>query len=500
MIDSNRGSKPIAWTIAGSDSGGGAGIQADLQSFGDFDVHGCSVLTASTAQNSQAVTGIQSLPPEHIQQQIQALKDDLPAAAIKIGMLDNVATVEVVATALADCDAYVVCDPVLQSSSGKPLLDASALAQFESQLLPHVDLLTPNMPEAECLIGQPIVSTDDMAWAAQCILDKGCRAVLITGGHGAALQDGAGNYCCGDYYSDGQQSFWLLAEKINTPHTHGSGCTLSSAITACIAKGFCVEDAMVLARAYVTQGIRQAASIGRGPGPVVHGGFPQQLSDFPIITKHLNGPMQQSYPSCDTKRLGLYPVVDSVEWLARLLPLGISAVQLRIKESNQADTEKQISEAVSLAKEYQTRLFINDYWQYAIKYGAYGVHLGQEDLDAADLKAIAEAGLRLGVSTHSWWEIARAHGIRPSYIAIGPIYETTTKVMRFSEQGTTQLTQWVELLRDEYPLVAIGGIDYERAKQVLRSGVGSIAMVSAITQAEDYACEVARLLSLIEGV
>ncbi len=141
-------------------------------------------------------------------------------------------------------------------------------------------------------------------------------------------------------------------------------------------------------------------------------------------------------------------------------------------------------------------MFINDYWPQAITAGAYGVHLGQEDLDVADIQAIADAGLRLGVSTHSHYEVARAHALRPSYIAIGPVYPTTSKEMRFGPQGVNRLRHWVELLSPGYTLTAIGGINLKRADEVLATGVGSCAMITAITEADDPESVVASLMAL----
>jgi hydroxymethylpyrimidine kinase/phosphomethylpyrimidine kinase/thiamine-phosphate diphosphorylase len=158
--------------------------------------------------------------------------------------------------------------------------------------------------------------------------------------------------------------------------------------------------------------------------------------------------------------------------------------------------DAEIQRSVALSRRFGARLFINDYWQLAIRHGAYGVHLGQEDLDTADIDAIRAAGLRLGVSNHSYYEIARAHGIKPSYMALGPIFPTTTKVMKFSDQGLAQLCEWANLLKDVYTLTAIGGINRERAPAVLDTGVGSCAMVTAITLAKDVDAEVEHLLQL----
>ncbi|WP_428944402.1 thiamine phosphate synthase [Pantoea sp. FN060301] len=194
-------------------------------------------------------------------------------------------------------------------------------------------------------------------------------------------------------------------------------------------------------------------------------------------------------------RLGLYPVVESVAWLERLLDAGVRTLQLRIKDLPEAAVEQDIAHAVALGKRYQARLFINDYWRSAIKYQAYGVHLGQEDLDVADLDALHRAGLRLGLSTHDDAELDRALAEQPSYIALGHLFPTQTKVMPSSPQGLSELQRHLSRLRG-ISTVAIGGISLERAPQVLATGVGSIAVVSAITQAADWRAATAALLAL----
>jgi len=196
-------------------------------------------------------------------------------------------------------------------------------------------------------------------------------------------------------------------------------------------------------------------------------------------------------------RLGLYPVVDSVEWIARLLEAGVRTIQLRIKDQNDEAVEPAVVQAIALGKRYRARLFINDYWRLAVKHQAYGVHLGQEDLDVANLNAIREAGLRLGVSTHDDAELDRALAIRPSYIALGHIFPTQTKAMPSAPQGLTELQRHIARL-DGISTVAIGGISIERAPEVLATGVGSIAVVSAITQAPDWRAATQTLLDLAE--
>jgi hydroxymethylpyrimidine kinase/phosphomethylpyrimidine kinase/thiamine-phosphate diphosphorylase len=484
--------KAVAWTIAGSDSGGGAGIQADLHTFQDFDVHGCSVITALTAQNSIAVGYSVATEHKNVVAQINALDSDLPADAIKLGMLANGEIVETVAKYLQDFKGFVVCDPVIQATSGGYLMDAEGSEKLKSLLLPRLNLIVPNVPEAEQLTGLKVESTADMVKAAEALLAMGVKAVLITGGHFDAINERRA-----DYFTDGTNHFWLAGEDIQTVNSHGSGCTLSSAITAAVAQGYELWDALVLAKAYVTQGIRNAEQVGGGPGPVAHDGWPINLQDLPGLSFH----EPQALPEFAEaeQQLGLYPVVDSVDWLVKLLPLGVKTIQLRIKDQTAEQLEQQIEQAVALAEQHNAHLYINDHWQLAIKYKAYGVHLGQGDLDSADLKAIAMAGLRLGVSTHSYYEIARAHALRPSYIAIGPIYETASKDMPFGPQGLEQLTEWVMLLEQGYPLTAIGGIDVERCDEVLATGVGSCAMITAITEADDFQAVVNALLAKHEA-
>ncbi|MDM9618552.1 thiamine phosphate synthase [Kosakonia cowanii] len=194
-------------------------------------------------------------------------------------------------------------------------------------------------------------------------------------------------------------------------------------------------------------------------------------------------------------RLGLYPVVDSVEWIARLLDAGVRTLQLRIKDKRDEEVEADVMAAIALARRYNARLFINDYWRLAIKHQAYGVHLGQEDLTTTDLTAIRQAGLRLGLSTHDDMEIDVALAARPSYIALGHVFPTQTKQMPSAPQGLATLTRHVARLGD-YPTVAIGGISLARAPEVLATGVGSIAVVSAITQADEWQQATRQLLDL----
>ncbi|AWH89120.1 thiamine phosphate synthase [Limnobaculum parvum] len=218
------------------------------------------------------------------------------------------------------------------------------------------------------------------------------------------------------------------------------------------------------------------------------------MADTPLI--HLFALPDTPFPPTE-KKLGLYPVVDTLSWIERLLNAGVTTIQLRIKDQPDSEVEEIIQQAIELGKQFNARVFINDYWRLAVKHQAYGIHLGQDDLLTADLKAIHQAGLRLGVSTHDDEELARAVAIRPSYIALGHIFPTQTKEMPSAPQGLAELKRHVAAIAD-YPTVAIGGISIERVPDVLACGVGSIAVVSAITQAKDWRQATAELLRLIE--
>lgn len=184
------------------------------------------------------------------------------------------------------------------------------------------------------------------------------------------------------------------------------------------------------------------------------------------------------------RKIGFYPIVDSYQWIQKLIPLGVPTIQLRIKDKPIEFIEQEIIVSNQLAQHYKCQLFINDYWQLAIKHNVFGVHLGQEDCELADIKAIHRAKLKLGISTHNDREINHALHCDPDYIAYGPIYETTTKVMKASARGLDRLTYWVEAIN--LPIVAIGGINLARLDGVLSTGVDGVAVVSTLTQAINY--------------
>ncbi|MDT8989739.1 thiamine phosphate synthase [Curvibacter sp. APW13] len=460
----------MVWSIAGSDSGGGAGLQADLQALQAFGVHGCTAVAAITAQNSVAVTRVDPVSAELLDAQLAALAADMPPAAIKTGLLGSIDNLRVVCRWVDRLRAQgqpvaLVVDPVLGSTTGAAFADAALVQAYREELVPRATVVTPNRAEAQRLglaLGSPL----------------GAASVVITGGD--ALDESG---LASDWFSSPQASGWLSLPRVDTRHHHGTGCTFASTAAAALASGYCVADAVVLAKMATTHALRHAYAAGQGAGPVC------AQSDLALHANNL--PWLQATPGTTPPfsplidaALGVYAVVDSVEWVARVLAAGIRTVQLRIKDAAAPTLAQQVHAAVALARQTPgAQLFINDHWQLALDAGAYGVHLGQEDLETVDLDALRRAGVRLGVSTHSYWEVARAWALRPSYMACGPVFATQSKDMPWIPQGLDNLRYWAGVL--PLPVVGIGGIGVAQMAEVAATGVASAAVISAITQAQD---------------
>lgn len=254
---------PSVLTVAGSDSGGGAGVQADLKTMLAFGVHGMSVLTAVTAQNSLGVQGTWELPAAAVRAQFRSVVDDIGVRAVKTGMLSSTALVAEVAGLLSGLDVPVVVDPVGVSKHGDPLLAAEAVETVRAKLLPTATVATPNLDEVRQLTGVVVNDEAGLGEAARAILSYGPRWALVKGGHlaGDAV----------DLLTDGTEQYWLRAARHDNRHTHGTGCTLASAIASCLALGMDVPAAVGAAKDYVTGAIAAGFPLGGGIGPVDHG-------------------------------------------------------------------------------------------------------------------------------------------------------------------------------------------------------------------------------------
>jgi hydroxymethylpyrimidine/phosphomethylpyrimidine kinase len=258
---------PVALTIAGSDSSGGAGIQADLKTFAALGVFGASAITALTAQNTKGVTGIHPVPPEFVTAQIDAVFSDLDVGTVKIGMVAQRASVDAIAAALRRwAPRHVVLDPVMVATSGNRLLAPDVVEALRTELIPLASVITPNLPEAAALLNESVAKREaDIASQGQRLLAFGCRAVLIKGGHGQGPESI-------DYLVSEKGTIVLAAPRVATQNTHGTGCSLASAIAAGLAKGEGLELAVRNAKTWISAAIAAADrfSVGHGHGPIHH--------------------------------------------------------------------------------------------------------------------------------------------------------------------------------------------------------------------------------------
>ncbi len=523
--DMSADKKPIVWSIAGSDSGGGAGIQADLATLSNLGCHGCSVITTLTAQSSVAVTLTEAVSEEMLLAQLNALLGDLPPKAIKIGLLANQAQLQQLCDWLARHlpDVPLVVDPVMVASCGDALSKSTATGAARLDYRPLAALstvLTPNIHELALLSRSDIHDFPSWQDAATCLANELPCHLLAKGGD---FEAGIARGLAEDLllfkdlpHSSGlhqRQGFVLASPRQASSNNHGSGCTLSSAIAAFLAHDRILPDALILAKAYINGALAQSYRVGRGPGPLGRPGACLAAELMPVIwpledypwanpAQVLDAPWLAAPTSADAvsakgvgaegfktlpHNLGIYPVVADVELLEALLKAGCRTIQLRLKEEvlPGSSAEQAIIRAIALGRQYQARVFINDHWQQAIAHGAFGVHLGQEDLSQASLEAIQGAGLALGLSSHGYFEALLALRHRPSYLALGHIFATTTKVMPSLPQGLARLGAYSETFGSLLPTVAIGGIDEHNLDAVKHTGVANVAVVRAITEAAE---------------
>ena len=510
--------KPIVWVIGGFDPLGASGLMADNRAASILGGHCSAIVTCITAQNSAAFFRMVPTDIELMEAQWQALAAQTIPAVIKIGLIANASQARWLGEKLAEHKqrllkrheaTFVIYDPVLASSSGHDLVSNETLASIKRFLLPQVDLITPNADEAKILRNQDSKVIFDLAEMGRWLAQQFDLAVLVKGGHLNHLGFALDCYVARPNVIDPREpatSFFMRSSFQKNRNLRGTGCTLASLISAFLAANNTVCDALVYSKAIINQAISRSEPIGNDQGAVTELALPQSSDFLPWILPldhHITDEPLSEYQSQGSEftgcgeKLGLYPVVDSISWMRQLLELGVETIQLRIKKPVQTEVESQVVQAIALGHQYQARVFINDYWQLAIKHQAYGVHLGQEDLQTADLEQIRQAGLRLGISTHGIYEAQLAAQLSPSYIAIGHIFPTRTKQMASNPQGIKNLKRQVQLFSDQQNLVAIGGINVERVAEVVATGIGSVAVVTAISLSEDVPKTTRWLLSEI---
>ena len=500
---------PIVWSIAGHDSGGGAGLTADQRAADAAGVHLCPVVAALTAQNSRAVTRVAPVAPDLLQAQLQALADDLPPAALKTGLLGSAEHVASVARWVdrlrQRAPLALVVDPVLGASSGAAFADDAVLRAYVRELLPRATLLTPNVAEArrlvQALAGSAAAADAPVPQLAQALRAAGAQAVAVTGGDSAQAPGWSL-----DWIDTPHARGWLALPRIDTRHTHGTGCTFASSAAAALARGFVAADALLLAKMAASHALRHGHAAGQGAGPVcARPGYADQPALLPWLSwsEHFDfdsvllnsgaGPAPIWPENAD---IGLYAIVDSAERVRQVLQAGVRTVQLRIKTppapdaGGQAALRQSIGEARAACRAAGATLVVNDHWQLAAELAAaaggdtrgLALHLGQEDLlvlGDAGRAALAASGLPLGISSHSLWELARARSLRPAYVACGPVWPTLTKDMPWRPQGLHNLAWWVHMAG--LPVVAIGGIlEPAQLAQAAQSGASGVCVVRGL--------------------
>ena len=492
---------PVIWSVAGTDSGGGAGLSADTRAAAAMGVHLCPVVAAVTAQHSRGVNAVFPLPPNQVRVQLSALRQDLPPRVIKTGLLASAATVDALLAQRGD--ALLVVDPVLGASAGgAAFCDEALLGAYRHQLVPAAALITPNRREAERLLGVTPGQLAVPELAAR-LRGLGAQAVCITGGDDAAQVDGLAL----DWLDSALATGWIALPRLSgrdgaPPHHHGSGCTFASAAAAALARGFAVPDAVILAKMLTWSALRDGHAAGAGPGPLrpdrrfvddprampVMGFGDERVPDRATLTRwrEVLWPASRRPPTFSG---GLYAITDRPERVAAMALSGhFEHVQLRIKRGACLDEDQlraAIREAVRDMAGRSSTLWINDHWRLALEEGARALHLGQEDwagLGGEDRDELWQRrlrhGVRLGLSSHSLWELCRARGVAPDYIACGPLWPTTTKDMPWLAQGLAQLRWWSRMAG--VPVVGIGGVLEDRQWRAgFAAGASAMCLVRA---------------------
>lgn len=350
--------------------------------------------------------------------------------------------------------------------------DTFLIVEYASWMLPfkeffsQLDLLIVSKNRTRGLDQSHAVHSDLFQDDIDHLLGWGAKNILVEEG------------LCSDYY---EYSCWIrlnhvqwLSNPQRTQVYTNSRSIFNSALLGFLSMSYTIEDSVILAKMYLNQAIRlRNAVLGIGV-------FPENNMDLPLLDSQPLDAIPQAFKP--SPYLGLYPIVAHSKDLEKLLQCGVKTIQIRIKEIHD-NLELEIKKSIDLAQQFGALLFINDYWQLALQLGAQAVHLGQDDLIHADIAAIRERGLYLGVSVYCYFEAARAHAVSPSYIAIGPIFPTSSKQLNYSAHGVDLLKRWQRTLN--YPIVAIGGITLQRTAEVVKTGVIGIALISAISNANN---------------
>ena len=479
----------VALTIAGSDPSGGAGIQADLRTFAALGVVGVSVITALTVQNSLGVQSVHPVPADVLAAQLEAIFSDTKVQAVKIGMLGGADQVRAVAAALRKyAPPNVVLDPVLASTGGVPLLDEEGRAALLTELMPLCDLVTPNLEEASTLTAIPVDTLKTMQAAGELLIAMGVKAALVKGGH---LPDEPN-----DLFVDNQGHRQIYTDRrVNTPHTHGTGCFLSSAIAAHLAKHFPVNQAVKQSKNLLTRALLSPITIGSGRG------YPDIFASV-----RTNGSARiRTYSERIELLRGLYVLTDpdlrpdrtAEDTMRAALAGGASVVQLRDKHLLTPQLVSLVQHLGTLAREANALFIVNDRVDVALASGADGVHLGPDDMTPADARRLLGPDKLVGVSVATVEE-AKAAAPYASYFGVGAIFGSKTKVDAGAPIGVERIRE-IKAAFPDIPIVAIGGINTENIALVAQVGADAAAVVSAVVAAPDMEAATRDLVARFEA-
>ena len=474
--------------ICASDSRGGAGLQAALA---QAAIAGCecrSVVVGVTAQSHQGVEFVSAVDAETVKAQVDAALRDGRPGAILIGWLPPEPVLlrylcEVLGHIDSDASGEaipVVWDPVISATLG----DLPAANSGLNDLLRYVSVVTPSLNEARWLAADYSLSADKAAAALQ---ETGVKTVIITGGdneqqqHSAWVTDLIFSCADNDYPESVARPSFALHQQREAIQAHGTGSQFSAALAVQIARGTRLYDAIVLAAAAARQaliastGAQDSGVTGMAYRNCLATPLPSNGEDWPLISDIGTYPHTDAFEPYSP---GLYALSESLEHLEMILSIGVDTVQWRIKSPG-PEYRSETRQAMAMCRRHGVSFWLNDDWPLALELKTDGVHLGQEDLVCADIDALCAAGVGLGVSTHTEWEIARARAQNPSYIAFGPVFTPLSKRLRYQPLGVDCLDSWSKKYR-AWPQTCIGGIVPENAARVASTGVGSLAVVTCI--------------------
>ena len=483
-------------------------MQADLKTFSALGVYGTTAITAVTVQNTQSVKYVHTLPPQVVYDQIVGVMEDLCVDAVKIGMVNDADTLDAIVRALSERKPkFLVVDPVMVSTSGCALMQPDALAIMKERLLPMADLVTPNLPEAWTLAGTD-TSVDE---AAQKILELGVKALLIKGGHAEGKTKTDYLYINN---GGGVKRVEFTSETVETKNTHGTGCTLSSAIAAFAARGCGLEDAVRKAKDYLTGALKAGADVvvGKGHGPVCHffkpasGQADKQADCLQVVTDcnpsnlvclstRLSSAVNLQFITHFTEK---YSYVDSA---MIALEGGCRWIQLRMKDADEAEIERVTRLILPECRRRGAVFVIDDHVELALRVGVDGVHLGKNDMPVSEARRLAGADFIIGGTANTFEDVQRLAAQGADYIGCGPFRFTTTKkklAPMLGIEGYKRILSQMKGCGITLPLVAIGGITCGDIPQLMAAGVSGIALSGSVLRAENPVEEMKKVVEKLK--